>query len=82
MALSNAERIGKCLELLNQGLAPYVGRELKRGLGNDWFANVKSTLHDHQATGLKNDVPSPINSEIIIAIVKTSRANGSRSPSP
>ena len=56
MAISNSERIGKCLELLNHGLSPYVARELKRGLGNDWFSTVRSTLHDHQATSLKNDV--------------------------
>jgi hypothetical protein len=53
MAISNAERIGKCLELLNQGLAPYIDRELKRGLGKDWLSSVQASLRDHQSTGLK-----------------------------
>lgn len=56
MAISNAERIGKCLELLNQGLSPYVERELKRGLGKDWLLSVQASLRDHQAAGLKSDV--------------------------
>jgi predicted AAA+ superfamily ATPase len=56
MALSNAERIGKCLELLNQGLSPYVERELKRSLGKDWYTSVQTTLHEHQASGLKTDI--------------------------
>lgn len=56
MAISNAERIGKSLELLNQGLSPFVDRELKRNLGKEWLSAVRGTLHDHQSAGLKNEV--------------------------
>ena len=56
MALSNSERVGKCLELLNLGLASFVERELKRSLGKEWFSSIQSTLHDHQSSGLKSDV--------------------------
>ncbi|HET8851765.1 MAG TPA: hypothetical protein VFN02_04505 [Ktedonobacteraceae bacterium] len=37
MAISNAERVGKALELLNQGLFPFMKRELKAFYGDTWF---------------------------------------------
>lgn len=55
MALSNAERIGKCLELLNKGLAPFVEAQLKRSLGNGWKDRVLPSLHDYQAKALEGD---------------------------
>lgn len=36
MAASNRERVGKILELLNQGLAPFVERELEAVYGDKW----------------------------------------------
>lgn len=36
MALSNRERIGKALDLLCAGLAPFVERELKAACGDKW----------------------------------------------
>ncbi|QDK44633.1 AAA+ family ATPase [Bdellovibrio sp. ZAP7] len=56
MAISNVERVGKCLELLNSGLAPYLERELKRTLGKDWLKAIESTLKDHQAANFRNEV--------------------------
>jgi hypothetical protein len=40
MALSNAERIGKALDLLNAGLRPFVERELQAAYGKDWVAEA------------------------------------------
>jgi nitrogen regulatory protein PII-like uncharacterized protein len=36
MALSNRERVGKALDLLIAGLAPFVERELKGVHGDKW----------------------------------------------
>src|SRR5438067_7720488 len=36
MALTNRDRVGKALEVLGTGLAPFVERELKAVLGNKW----------------------------------------------
>ncbi|MGB9625312.1 MAG: Swt1 family HEPN domain-containing protein [Phycisphaerae bacterium] len=36
MAITNHERVGKALELLNAGLKPFVERELKAALGEKW----------------------------------------------
>lgn len=37
MALSNRERVGKALDLLKQGLGPFVQRELRSHYGDDWW---------------------------------------------
>ncbi len=36
MAITNRERVGKALDLLNEGLRPFVERELKAVHGNKW----------------------------------------------
>ncbi len=40
MALSNRERIGKSLEILAEGVRPFVERELQAQLGTDWEDKV------------------------------------------
>lgn len=42
MAISNYERVGKALELLRDGLAPFVSRELEAKLGKYWITTVTS----------------------------------------
>jgi len=41
MAISNRERVGKGLELLAEGLAPFVQRELKAHLGRNWEQSAR-----------------------------------------
>jgi predicted AAA+ superfamily ATPase len=48
MALTNHDRISKALELLNAGLKPFVERELKSTLQQDWFTEVKRELAGSQ----------------------------------
>ncbi|NPV80543.1 MAG: ATP-binding protein [Firmicutes bacterium] len=40
MAITNYERVGKALELLKDGLAPFVERELKSQYGKYWITEV------------------------------------------
>ena len=42
MALTNRERIGKGIELLSDGLRPYVERECSAHFGDDWQEKVKN----------------------------------------
>ncbi|MBW1698433.1 MAG: hypothetical protein JRH18_13400 [Deltaproteobacteria bacterium] len=44
MAISNSERIGKGLELLRNGLVPFVERELKAEYGKQWLETVRYTF--------------------------------------
>ena len=46
MAITNHERIGKALELLNAGLMPFFERELKAALGDDWQKELRSRQDD------------------------------------
>jgi len=51
MALSNAERVSKSLELLNQGLFPFMKRELKAFYGDTWFEQASANLREYQMPG-------------------------------
>jgi predicted AAA+ superfamily ATPase len=44
MAITNHERVGKCLEQLTAGLQPFVERELKSNYQDEWFAETRKTL--------------------------------------
>jgi hypothetical protein len=44
MAITNHDRVGKALELLNTGLKPFVERELKSCYAQNWFSEVKQSL--------------------------------------
>lgn len=47
MAISNAERIGKSLDILKQGLLPFVEREMKHKYGDQWpIRAAESFLND------------------------------------
>ena len=40
MAISNYDRVGKALELLRDGLKPFVARELEARYGKAWITTV------------------------------------------
>src|SRR5207245_11276485 len=48
MAISNAERVGKAFELLNQGLYPFMKREFKAYYGDTWFEQASANLREYQ----------------------------------
>jgi predicted AAA+ superfamily ATPase len=67
MAVSNRERIGKGLDLLATGLRPFVERELKSQLGDNW----QSTLPEGIGRGGRSK-PQPVNlddPQILLALL-------------
>lgn len=48
MAITNHERVSKGLELLKQGLEPFVERELKSHYHNKWFDEAQASLSQQQ----------------------------------
>ncbi len=46
MALSNHERVGRALTLLQQGLFPFVEREMKSAYGDRWLIPASASLPD------------------------------------
>lgn len=55
MAITNHERVGKALELLKAGLAPFVEREMRTRLGKDWAFDVREVLSDTRLGGGRGD---------------------------
>ncbi|KYC37155.1 AAA+ family ATPase [Scytonema hofmannii PCC 7110] len=62
MAISNRERVGRALELLQEGLYPFVEREMRGSYGDKWivaatpFVSEDRTLRRTVAQILKQDV--------------------------
>jgi len=50
MAISNYERVSKALDLLKQGLQPFVERELKAQHAQLWFEQAKAAVSESQAS--------------------------------
>ncbi|CUS37815.1 Swt1 family HEPN domain-containing protein [Candidatus Nitrospira nitrificans] len=50
MAITNHERVGKMLDLLRDGLQPFLERELKAQYQQLWLEEVKATLSNQQLT--------------------------------
>jgi len=48
MAITNHERVGKALDLLRLGLAPFVERELKTQYQQGWLGEIKGSLAPQQ----------------------------------
>jgi len=48
MALTNADRVGKGLELLNRGLQPFVEREMRSVYGEGWPAEAVAALRENK----------------------------------
>lgn len=44
MAISNYDRVGRALDLLRQGLKPFVEREMEAALGPTWFNQAAQSL--------------------------------------
>lgn len=54
MAITNTERVGKAMDLLREGLQPFVERELKTEYGEQtWFEETKRTLTQQQLNFVK-----------------------------
>lgn len=66
MAISNHERVGKALELLKEGLRPFVERELKTYHGNRWEAEVKEVLTDTRLGGGRGDAMQDVAVQLVL----------------
>src|SRR5437868_5641795 len=55
MAITNQERVGKAMDLLRDGLRPFVERELKTKYGDRWAAEIRAALAGRQLGQKKGD---------------------------
>jgi len=51
MAITNSERVGKALDLLKDGLRPYVERELKATYKDRWIETARPSFPNWQQSG-------------------------------
>jgi hypothetical protein len=66
MALSNQERVGKGMELLRDGLRPFIERELKARLGVSWENEIKVALSDTRLGSGKGSPLNDVNAQLVI----------------
>jgi hypothetical protein len=55
MAITNRERVDKALDLLKEGLRPFVEREFKAKYGSAWGHEVRDVLNDTRLGTGKGD---------------------------
>jgi predicted AAA+ superfamily ATPase len=65
MAISNRERVGKGLDLLASGLRPFVERELKSHLGDNW----QSALPENSGRGPKAKPANLDDPQILLGVM-------------
>ena len=66
MAITNQERVGKAMELLRDGLRPFIEREMLARLGDAWAAEVRDTLSDTRLRGGKGDSLQDVNVQLVL----------------
>lgn len=66
MAISNHERVGRALNLLRQGLYPFVVREMQAFHGEKWLTVVADNLHESSP---KFKSPEQILEEDVLALL-------------
>lgn len=69
MAITNYERVGKALELLKSGLAPFVTRELKDQHKQMWLQVARESVADTQAHLFKGDGEPEWDAASLLAIM-------------
>ncbi len=72
MAITNHERVGKALDLLKAGLAPFVEREFKARHGDDWAVQVRAMLDDTRLGDGKGDALQ----DVVVVLVVMDRSWG------
>src|SRR5450631_3593070 len=66
MSLSNRDRVGRALDLLNDGLKPFVVREMENTYGTRWRYEAVNALRDHHFTEDGKDLHLDIQALLLI----------------
>jgi len=69
MAISNHERVGKGLDLLKDGLAPFVERELKAQHAQQWLDHVRSAVGPTQERLFRSETETPWDAASLLAVL-------------
>ena len=66
MSISNRERVGQALEILNAGLRPFVEREMEASYGHRWRYQALNALRDYHITSDDQDLHLDIQALFLI----------------
>jgi len=80
MAITNHERVGKGLELLKDGLAPFVMRELKNQHKQMWLQVARESVADTQTHLFKSNVEPEWDAASLLSIMWNQWNNTFRNP--
>lgn len=69
MAITNHERIGKGMELLKEGLVPFVEREMKAEHKQAWFEQVKESLGPSQENLFRGENAPPWDASSLLVVM-------------
>src|SRR3972149_9153801 len=69
MAITNHERVGKALDLLKEGLRPFVERELKAQHAQLWFEQAKESVNATQATLIGTEAEPGWDAAALLAVL-------------
>ncbi|MEG4216972.1 ribonuclease III [Microcoleus sp. Pol14C6] len=71
MTISNHERVSRALNILGQGLYPYVEQEMQAVHGDRWRTVATSHLPDHQTS--KRNVADPLREDVSAQLIVMSK---------
>ncbi len=69
MAITNQERVGKALDLLKEGLRPFVERELKSQHAQLWFEQAKAAISEGQANLFGTEAKPKWDTAILLSVM-------------
>ncbi len=69
MAITNQERVAKALDLLKEGLAPFVERELKATDAQGWLGLVRQSVAETQVKLFKDDATPKWDAASLLAVL-------------
>ena len=69
MAISNHERVGKGLDLLKDGLVPFVERELKAQHAQQWLDQVRAAVGPTQERLFRSEAEAPWDAASLLAVM-------------
>lgn len=69
MAITNHERVGKTLELLRDGLKPFVERELKSQHAQGWFEELRASLPPQQMNLLGTEKEPQWDVALVLSVI-------------
>lgn len=67
--MTNHERVGKALDLLRDGLTPFVEREMKAVHGTEWFLALRDSVSEQQAAMLGDESKPKYDARVLLAAI-------------